>query len=382
MEERIRFPYEYDPVKRKLSKIYTKQKIIQASIISVIIPLAFFSIFILTGMSEVTRSFSTYLSQSWYVPIYLSILFGLLLLIITPFSFYFGYVFEKRYGLSKQTVVAWFTDHLKIEGLLFLVLILGGVGLHFIWDSFPSYWWIIASVCFFGILLFIGTIFPILLIPFLWKTEDFKDEARKRKLADIAKKSGIGAVDKVIVVKESEKSKKVNAGLTGFGKTRSMFIFDNLLNKFPPKEIDVIFAHEMGHHVKNDVIKGMALSSLLTFSTFFVIAIVIMPIASSVGIQSLSDIAIFPLFAALFIAIQIGIRPIKLAYSRKRERLADQFALDTIRDPEAQISAFKRLADIDLADDSPHSSVEAWLFSHPSINRRIRHCETWKAKRD
>jgi len=138
----------------------------------------------------------------------------------------------------------------------------------------------------------------------------------------------------------------------------------------------------MGHHVNNDVIKGTALSSLLTFSTFFVIAIVIMPIASSVGIQSLSDITIFPLFAALFIAIQIGIRPIKLVYSRKIERLADQFALDTIRDPEAQISAFKRLADIDLADDSPSPSVEAWLFSHPSINRRIRHCESWKAKRD
>jgi STE24 endopeptidase len=376
----IQYPYEYDPEKRRLAKTYTKQKVVQAFIIGAIIPSVFFLSIGFLGLSIPIRSFASNLSDSLHIPLYLSLLFGLLLLTLAPFSFYFGYVFEHKYGLSTQKLGEWLKDFLKTRGLLSILLVPAGIGLHLIWSNFPFHWWIIASSCFFLILLLITTIFPALFVPFFWKTVEYTDEARTRRLLEIAKKAGVNAAEKVQIVKESEKSKKANAAVIGLGRTRRILIFDNLMNNFTSDEIDVIFAHEMGHHANMDITRGILFSTILAFPVFFVISIILMPLANLAGVESLNDIAIFPVFAVLFILIEMCINPIYEAYSRTRERLADQFALEVVSNPEAQISAFKRLADIDLEDDSPRPLVEAWLYSHPSIGRRIRFCETWKAQ--
>jgi STE24 endopeptidase len=377
----IQYPYEYDPEKRRLAKTYTKQKIAQAFIIGAIIPSVFFLTIGFFGSSIPLRSFAFNLLDPLHIPIYLLFLFSLLLLILAPFSFYFGYVFEHKYGLSNQKLGEWFKDFLKTQGLLNILLVPAGTGLDFIWSNSPFHWWIIASSCFFLILLLVTTIFPVLFVPFFWKTEEYTDEARTRRLLGIAKKAGINAVEKVQIVKESEKSKKANAAVIGLGRTRRILIFDNLVNNFSSDEIDVVFAHEMGHRANKDITRGILFSTILAFPVFFVISIIIMPLANLAGVESLNDIAIFPVFAALFILIEMCIKPIHMAYSRTRERLADQFAFEVVRNPEAQISAFKRLADIDLEDDSPPPFVEAWLYGHPSISRRIKYCETWKAQK-
>jgi STE24 endopeptidase len=376
----IQYPYEYDPEKRRLAKTYTKQKVLQAFIIGAILPSVFFLSIGFLGLSIPIRSFAFNLLDSLHIPLYLSLLFGLLLLTLAPFSFYFGYIFEHKYGISTQKFGEWLKDFLKTRGLLNMLLVPAGMGLHLIWSSYPFHWWIIASSCFFLILLLITTIFPALFVPFFWKTEQYSDEASIRRLLEIAKKAGINAVQKVQIVKESEKSKKANAAVIGSGRTRRILIFNNLVNNFTSDEIDVIFAHEMGHHANMDITRGILFSTILAFPIFFVISIIIMPLANLAGIESLNDIAIFPVFAALFILIEMCIKPIYMAYSRTRERLADQFALEVVRNPEAQISAFKRLADIDLEDDYPDPIIEAWLYSHPSIGRRIRFCEIWKAQ--
>jgi STE24 endopeptidase len=376
----IQYPYEYDLEKRRLAKSYTKQKIVQAFIIGAIVPLVFFLSIGFLGLSIPIRNFAFNLLDSLHILIYLSFLFGMLLLTLAPFSFYFGYVFEHKYGLSSQKVSEWLKDFIKTRGLLNILLVPAGMGLHLIWINFPYHWWIIVSSCFFLILLLITTIFPVLFVPFFWKTEGYTNKARTRRLLEVARKAGVNAVEKVQIVKESEKSKKVNAAVIGLGRTRRILIFDNLVNNFTSDEIDVIFAHEMGHHANMDITRGILFSTILAFPAFFVISIIIMPLANLAGVESLNDIAIFPVFAALFILIGMFIKPIYMAYSRTRERLADQFALEVVRNPGAQISAFKRLADIDLEDDSPYPFVEVWLYSHPSISRRIRFCETWKAQ--
>src|SRR5436309_3019510 len=47
----------------------------------------------------------------------------------------------------------------------------------------------------------------------------------------------------------SAETKKANAALTGLGRTRRVLLGDTLLEEFAPEEIEVVFAHEVGHHV-------------------------------------------------------------------------------------------------------------------------------------
>jgi STE24 endopeptidase len=63
--------------------------------------------------------------------------------------------------------------------------------------------------------------------------------------------------------------------------------------------------------------------------------------------------------------------PLVNALSRAQERAADRYALATTRNPEAFISAMKRLSQQNLAEEYP-SALVRWLFySHPPIRERI-----------
>jgi STE24 endopeptidase len=63
--------------------------------------------------------------------------------------------------------------------------------------------------------------------------------------------------------------------------------------------------------------------------------------------------------------------PLAHAMSRAYERSADRFALNLTRNPEAFISAMRRLGNQNLAEEHP-SKIVQWLFySHPPMRERI-----------
>ena len=66
------------------------------------------------------------------------------------------------------------------------------------------------------------------------------------------------------------------------------------------------------------------------------------------------------------------------AMSRAHERRADRFALELTRNPAAFISAMRRLAAQNLAEERP-SRVVQWLFySHPPIRERIAAAQAFR----
>ena len=69
-----------------------------------------------------------------------------------------------------------------------------------------------------------------------------------------------------------------------------------------------------------------------------------------------------------------------LAFPRleSRERSADRFALELTSNPGAFVSAMRRLAAQNLAEDRP-SRVVQWLFySHPPVAERIAAAQAFK----
>ena len=90
------------------------------------------------------------------------------------------------------------------------------------------------------------------------------------------------------------------------------------------------------------------------------------------GFSDPSDIAAMPLFALILILYGIITMPVSNAYSRWRERLADEYALKLTHNGQAFASALTRLANQNLADANPEGWVEFLLYSHPALSKRIR----------
>ena len=60
-----------------------------------------------------------------------------------------------------------------------------------------------------------------------------------------------------------DKSRRANAALTGLGATRRILVSDTMLADYSDDEIEVVLAHELGHHVHHDIWRGIALESAL-----------------------------------------------------------------------------------------------------------------------
>jgi STE24 endopeptidase len=75
--------------------------------------------------------------------------------------------------------------------------------------------------------------------------------------------------------------------------------------------------------------------------------------------------------------VALALLPIANALSRAHERRADQYALRMTRNAPAFVSAMKRLAAQNLAEERPSRAVEIFFHSHPPIRARIAAANAW-----
>jgi len=376
-KKQIKYPYEFDPKKRKLAKVYTKVKIINSIINSIIIPIAFLILFVVFGGHVWLQGvvFSVTLEFLLQIPIYAFILSIFLVIVQFPLSFYSSFIYEHKYGLSNYKLTGWFKDFFK-EELVYFIFFLPAITVLYYLIGLTPLWWLYAGIIFAVVATILDFIMPVILLPFFYKLEPYKDEIQKKKLLAMIRKAGVKNLNTVLVAKESEKSKKPNAMFTGFGKTKRMILFDTLLDSFTPDEIETVIGHELGHYVHRDSIKGLLIEIVLMFPILFVISLLLPPPT----VSYIHIIATIPLFILYHSIIDLILMPFINTHSRRIEKQADIFALDVSRKPDAQISTEKRLADMALGDDSPHPLIETILFTHPMVKKRIKTCVEWKQK--
>ena len=177
-----------------------------------------------------------------------------------------------------------------------------------------------------------------------------------------------------------EKTRRANAALVGTGATRRILVSDTLLAEYSDDEIEVILAHELAHHVHYDILTGLAAEVLLLVAAFFAAATALAFWWPLVGLHAPNDIAGLPLLLLAGGAVSLAATPWVNALSRWNERRADRYALTLTRQPAAFISAMRRLALQNLAEERP-SRAALWLFhTHPPIEQRIEAARTFQGK--
>jgi STE24 endopeptidase len=211
---------------------------------------------------------------------------------------------------------------------------------------------------------------PVLIFPLFFKYKPLEDETLIARLTHLAEGAG-ARVQGVYAFNMSSKTVAANAAVMGLGNTRRIVLGDTLIENFTHDEIETVLAHELGHQVHKDIPLGILIQSVITLFGFWLADAVMGWGIAAFGYSGLTDPATLPLFMVAMAVFGLVTMPLGNAWSRWRERLADRYALETTRNPQAFASAMTRLANQNLAEAEPPAWVEFLLHSHPSISKRV-----------
>jgi STE24 endopeptidase len=297
------------------------------------------------------------------------VVFGVHMLVSLPLSFFGGYVVEHRFGLSNQSPRRWGRNWILSNGF---AMLLGGVlftGMYWIMWNTGTWWWLIAAGAFFLVSIVLGQLAPVLFLPLFYKIEAVDDESLAARMKRLAEGTGL-AIEGVYRMGMSADTKKANAMLAGLGRTRRVLMGDTLLEEFTPDEIDVIFAHEIGHHVHRHIPKLIAVGAVISALGFYLVDRVLVA-WSGVASAAEAPTSSLPLVMFSLMAFQLLLAPLQNAISRHFERQCDRYALARTQNPSAYRTAFSKLAKLNKADPEPHPLEVFLLHSHPPIAERL-----------
>jgi STE24 endopeptidase len=290
--------------------------------------------------------------------------------LLLPLAYWSGFVLEHRFGLSNQSFVRWVWKQVKgwlVGGPIGLVLLLGLYAL--LWFG-GSWWWVWAAAGWLAVSLALGQLLPVVILPLFYKVTALDDVSMLARLRGLAAGTGL-KVEGIYRLHLSAETKKANAALAGLGRTRRVLLGDTLLDQFTPEEIEVVFAHEVGHHVHRHLPKMMAVSVILAVSGLWLVHHELHRLAEPLGYASFSDPAALPLVMLVLALFGLILSPLQNGLSRFFERQCDRYALERTHMPDAYRSAFIKLARLNKCDPDPHPLV-VWLFEdHPPIKERL-----------
>ena len=291
-----------------------------------------------------------------------------------PFAFYRGHVLEQRYGLAVAGARAWLADHARsaLFGLVVGLVVAQAAYAALRWS--PQWWWAPTWALLVAGGMVLTWAAPLVLLPLFYRFERIEGGELSRRLLALAERAGVPAVG-VFEWKLGEKSRTANAALVGFGSTRRVIVSDTLVRGYGDDEIEVVLAHELAHHVHRDLPSMLLADAGLTLAGLVAGHLALKWLGHSAGLSGPDDVAGMPVL--LLSAALVGLvgRPFVNALSRRHERRADRYAIETTRNPAAFISAMRRLGVQNLADEHPSRPVEWFFYSHPPMRDRIAAAE-------
>jgi len=310
------------------------------------------------------------------VAVYVLILGSLHKALALPLAFYHGFFLDRRYGLSCEPVGAWLRDHAKAIILGTVLAIAGAEIVTVALRLLSSWWWLASAAAFILAMGLMAKIAPIVLLPLFYKFTPLDRKSLGARLVSLSQRAGVPALG-VYEWALGEKTRRANAALVGTGRTRRIIVSDTLLAEYSDDEIEVILAHEIGHHVHRDILVALIAESVLLVVAFYVAAAALAAWGPRLGFRSANDMAALPLLLIAGGATTVVATPVVNALSRWNERRADRYALRLTQQPAAFISAMKRLGTQNLAEERPSRTV-LWLFhTHPPIEQRIKAAQSF-----
>ncbi|MBO7196742.1 MAG: M48 family metallopeptidase [Clostridia bacterium] len=286
------------------------------------------------------------------------------------FDYYSTMVIEQKYGFNKSTIKTFVVD--KIRGLivsLALNLFLGFL-IALLHSWLEDYIIILLTVVLFLFSLLMSFLYPVL-SRIGNKFTSLEEGELRTNLMNLLTSHGYKVGD-IKVMDASRRTTKLNAYFSGFGSTKTIVLYDNLVNAMTPDEICAVFAHELGHGLHKDVMKMqiMNIGNLLLMAVAVWISVREGSLHTAFGFSDVNYGFAYILTGIFISLIQPLTSMIINAYSRKAEYRADKQAVSEGYG-EAMIVALKKLARENFAELAPTRISVLLEYSHPPLSDRI-----------
>jgi STE24 endopeptidase len=278
-----------------------------------------------------------------------------------PVSIWSGYLHERRWGLSTQSLGGWASDRAKGAAVGLVLTSAAVLVVVALARELPSTWPLPAAAAAAALVLLLGFVAPLVLEPLFNRFRPLEEGALRERLLQLAELAGAPVRD-VLVADASRRTRKLNAYVSGLGASRRVVAFDTLLERAGGDEVAVVVAHELAHRREQHVVKltllGMAGSAAAVAVLWAVLR------------EDAADPRNVPLLLLVVVALQVAALPLGAALSRRFERVADRVALELTGAPPAFEAVFRRLAAENVADLDPPRVIRL-IATHPPIPERI-----------
>ena len=279
-------------------------------------------------------------------------------------------VIEEKYGFNRSTMKTFIVDQIRsliIELVISIGLVCILAALHVALGDWMILLFTAVIFCFTMIISFLYPIFSRMSNKFV----PLEEGELKDRLMGLLTKHGY-RVKAIEVMDASRRTSKLNAYFTGFGKMKTIVLYDNLINAMSTDEICAVFAHELGHGLHRDVLK----QQIMNLGNMLLMAVVVwLAVREPMLHTAFGFAAVNYGFAYLLLNIGLGlVQPLTgmltAAYSRHAEYRADRQAAEEGYG-EALITGLKKLARENFADLSPSRAIVVLEYSHPPLSARI-----------
>ena len=288
-----------------------------------------------------------------------------------PFTVYRIFVIEARFGFNRITPAMFVADLAKqallgaLLGVPLVVLVL------WLMARMGAWWWLYVWLAWMGFNLLVLLIYPTFIAPLFNKFSPLSDPALAGRIEALLARCGFRSKG-LYVMDGSKRSSHGNAYFTGFGSGKRIVLFDTLLARLAPPEVEAVLAHELGHYRRHHVWKRVLLMFALSLALLWVLGRLIGEAWFYAGlhVSTPGTATALILFVLVLPVFTFFVQPLTSLYSRKHEFEADAYAA-AHASPADLVKALVKLYQDNAATLTPDPVHSAFYDTHPPAARRI-----------
>jgi len=316
------------------------------------------------------------LDSIWHGVALIVTVVALRMLIGLPLTLYRTFVIEQRFGFNKMTAKLFITDMAKgillgvALGVPLLVVVLWLMG------AAGSYWWAYVWIVLALFAVFMQLIVPTFIMPWFNKFSPLQDAALVERVERLLARCGFRSRG-LYVMDGSKRSAHGNAFFAGVGASKRIVLFDTLVERLTPGEVEAVLAHELGHYKLNHIKKMLAIGFAETLAGLFILGLLVDQawFYQGLGVQSQTLAIALLLFMLVSPAFTYFLEPLQALRSRKHEFEADAYATQHAQAADLTQALIKLYKD-NAATLTPDPLHSAFYDSHPPAATRIARLRT------
>jgi STE24 endopeptidase len=237
-------------------------------------------------------------------------------------------------------------------------------------------WWLYVWLVWTAFSLVLMMVYPAYILPLFNKFTPLADGELAGRVARLLERTGFRSRG-LYVMDGSKRSSHGNAFFAGLGAGKRIVLFDTLVSRLAPSEVEAVLAHELGHYKLHHIAKALALSAAVSFAGLWLLGQLIHEpwFYAGLGVRTPGTAAALMLFLMVVPEFTFFLHPLTSRYSRRREFEADAYATRHAQADDL-VTALVKLYKDNAATLTPDPLHSAFYDSHPPAAARIARLRT------